>query len=104
MTQPLTISIAHDLGAEEAKRRIAGGFSHMVGQLPGGAMMKLDERWDGDRMIFEARALGQTVSGHVDIGATSVTLVMTLPRFLAGIVDRLRGRLQQAGQLLLKKG
>ena len=104
MTEPITINIPHQLGAVEAKRRIAGGFSRMVQQLPGGAMMQLSESWDGDRMKFDARALGQSVSGHVDVGATSVTLVMVLPPLLAAIADKLRGKLTQAGQLLLKKG
>lgn len=104
MTEPITINIPHDLGAVEAKRRIATGFSKMVGQVPGGAMMKLNESWDGDRMSFDARALGQTVSGHVDVGASSVTLVMVLPPLLAAIADKLRGKLVQTGQLLLKKG
>ena len=67
-------------------------------------MMQLNESWDGDRMMFDARALGQSVSGHVDVGATSVTLVMVLPPLLAAIADKLRGKLTQAGQLLLKKG
>lgn len=103
MTQPINISISHELGAAEARRRISGGFSRMLGSLPGGAMMKMTERWDGDRMIFEAKALGQSVSGHVDVADTAVTLVVTLPPLLAGLADELRGTLRGAGQLLLKK-
>lgn len=104
MTQPMTITISHELGAEEAKRRIAGGFSRMVGQAPGGALLQMNERWDGDRMYFDARALGQSASGHIDVGASAVTLSVTLPPLLAGLADRLRGKVAQAGQLLLKKG
>lgn len=103
MPKPVTVSISHELGTEEAKRRIAGGFSRLVGQLPGGAMMKLSERWEGDRMVFTASALGQTVSGHVDVRATDVLLEVVLPEFLATIADSMRGRLQKAGQLLLGK-
>lgn len=104
MTQPITISISHELGAEEAKRRIAAGFARMIGQTPGGALMQLNERWEGDRMFFEARAIGQSASGYVDVGASAVTLVVTLPPLLAGLADKFRGKLSQAGQLLLKKG
>ena len=53
MTQPITISISHELGAEEAKRRIANGFGRMVQQLPGGALMQMQERWEGDRIAEE---------------------------------------------------
>jgi hypothetical protein len=103
MTQPMTISISHDLGAAEARRRIAGGFARLIGSVPGGALMKLDERWEGDRMIFEARSLGQTVSGTVDVGDSAVVLTVTLPPLLAGLADALRGKLRDAGQLLLAK-
>ena len=104
MTQPMTITISHELGAEEARRRIATGFSRMVGQSPTGAIIQLNERWDGDRMYFDARALGQSASGHIDVGPSAVTLTVTLPPLLAGLAERLRGRVAQAGQLLLKKG
>lgn len=104
MPKPVTISISHELGVEEAKRRISGGFGRLIQQMPGGALMQLSESWSGDRMSFTAKALGQTVSGHVDVAATHVTLEVLLPEFLAAIADGLRGRLQKAGQLLLNKG
>jgi len=103
MPKPVTISISHELGVDEAKRRISGGFGRLIQHMPGGAMMQLSESWNGDRMSFTAKALGQTVSGHVDVAATHVTLEVLLPEFLAAIADGLRGRLQKAGQLLLKK-
>lgn len=104
MPKPVTITISHELGAEEAKRRIAGGFGRLIQQMPGGAMMQFTETWNGDRMSFNAKTLGQSVSGHIDVSATHVTLEVLLPEFLAAIADGLRGRLQKAGQLLLKKG
>lgn len=104
MTKPVRISISHELGVEEAKRRIAGGFGRLIQQMPGGAMMTLSESWTGDRMNFSAKALGQNVTGHVDVAANHVTLEVVLPPFLAALADGLRGRLQKAGQLLLRKG
>ena len=102
MTQPTTVSIPHQLGADEARRRIASGFAKTVGSVPGGAMIKLSERWDGNRMHFEARALGQTVS-VTTVSATSTTpLTVTLPPLLQSFADKLRGRVRDAGQLLLK--
>lgn len=102
MTDPMTVNIPHQLGADEARRRIASGFAKTVGSVPGGAMIKLAERWDGNRMIFEARALGQTVSGFIDVAENVVTLTLTLPPLLASFADKLRGRVRDAGRLLLK--
>lgn len=104
MGRPVAITIPHELGAAEARRRIEGGFLRLVQQLPGGSMMKVSETWSGDRMNFTARALGQTISGHVDVGATDVTMEVLLPEILATIAEGLRGRLQQTGRLLLGKG
>lgn len=103
MNEPMTVNIPHQLGADEARQRIANGFAKTVGSVPGGALIKLNERWDGNRMIFEARSLGQTVSGVIDVADSVVTLTVTLPPLLAGLADKFRGRIRDAGQLLLTK-
>jgi hypothetical protein len=53
-------------------------------------------------MYFEARALGQSAAGFVDVAESVVTLTVTLPPLLASLADRLRGKVRDAGQLLLK--
>ena len=102
MNDPMTVNIPHQLGADAARQRIANGFAKTVAGVPGGAMIKLNERWEGNRMIFEARSLGQTVTGFVDVTESVVTLTVTLPPLLASLADRFRGRIRDAGQLLLK--
>ena len=37
MATPITVSIPHQLGRAEARRRIDGGFAKMIQLLPGGA-------------------------------------------------------------------
>jgi len=103
MPKPVTLTLPHELGADEAKRRIADGFGRMIRQLPGGAMMQLSESWSGDRMSFTAKALGQTVSGYVDVRPAEVVLEVVLPELLAAIADNFRGKIKSAGQLLLQK-
>lgn len=102
MSEPMTVNIPHELGAEAARQRIANGFAKTVGSVPGGAMIKLNERWEGNRMIFEARSLGHTVSGFVDVAENVVTLTVSLPPLLASFADKLRDKVRGAGQLLLK--
>lgn len=100
MTTPINISISHRLGRAEARRRIAAGFAKSIGQLPGmgGA---ISEHWEGDRLIFSAVAMGQTVAGVVDVFDTTVTMEVTLPGILGMIASSITGRLQRMGQLLL---
>lgn len=104
MTRPMTVTIQHQLGAAEARRRIAEGFSRLTDQLPGFGGARVTESWSGDRMSFTVRALGQTVDGHVDVRETAVDLEVRLPGLLGALADGLRGRLQQAGQKLLTRG
>lgn len=102
MATPITISIPHQLGRADARRRIEAGFTKIIGQVPGigGAST---ERWVGDRLTFNVTAMGQTVAGVVDVLDETVTMEIELPGVLAMIASGLKGRLQKVGQLLLTK-
>jgi hypothetical protein len=102
MSTPITISIPHQLGRAEARRRIETGFANMLQQMPGGGVTH-SEQWDADRMTFRASGLGQTVSGVVEVLDTSVTMSIDLPGVLGLLAGGLKGRLQQAGQRLLTR-
>ena len=102
MATPLSITIPHQLGRAEARRRIEGGFSNLVRQLPGGGNTCV-QRWDGDRLTFSVGALGQSVSGSVDVLEAVVKFEIELPGVLGMVASGLKARLQSAGQLLLTK-
>ena len=102
MATPLSISITHQLGRAEARRRIETGFAKVLGQLPGGAAART-ERWDGDRLTFSVSGMGQTVSGVVHVLDATVNMELELPGVLGLLAGGLKGRLQKAGQLLLTK-
>lgn len=102
MATPLSVSIPHQLGRAEARRRIEAGFANIVRQLPGSGST-CNERWEGDRLTFSVSGLGQTVSGVVDVLDAAVQMEIELPGILGMIGSSLKGRLQSAGQLLLTK-
>jgi putative polyhydroxyalkanoic acid system protein len=102
MTTPLTVTIPHQLGRAEARRRIETGFANMLHGLPGGSG-QCSQRWEGDRLVFSVAALAQTVTGFVDVGDAAVTMEIQLPGVLGLIASGFRSRLQKAGQLLLTK-
>jgi hypothetical protein len=102
MATPISISIAHQLGRAEARRRVEAGFANLLRQLPGSGGA-CNERWDGDRMTFSVSALGQRVSGVVDVLDAAVTMELELPGVLGVIASGLQARLQKAGQLLLTR-
>jgi len=100
MSKPITLNIPHELGRDEARRRIDGGFGQLAGHL-GGAAGALSKTWEGDRMRFSLQAMGQSITGFVDIAEREVKLEVLLPGILGMIAGKVRGRLQKEGQVLL---
>src|SRR5690242_3760442 len=66
MAKPLVITVAHGLGRDEAKRRIARGMEEIGPALPS-AVGSLGQRWEGDRLHLRADALGQAITGRIDV-------------------------------------
>ena len=101
MSAPLIVSIPHQLGREEAIRRLQGGLTRAASSFP---ILKVDEeRWDNDRMIFRVRAIGQAASGHIDVEDDHVRLEVTLPWLLQRFAEAAKTVISQRGNLLLTK-
>ena len=67
-------------------------------------MLKVDEeKWDGDRMIFRVRALGQAAAGHVDVEDDHVRVEVTLPWLLQRFAEVAQATIKNRGRLLLTK-
>ena len=101
MSAPLVVSIPHKIGRDEATRRLKDGLTRAAASVP---MLQVDEeRWEGNRMLFRVRALGQAASGQVNVAEDHVRVEVVLPwllqRFAAAAQDVIRSR----GQLLLEK-
>jgi hypothetical protein len=101
MAAPLVVSIPHRLGRDEAVRRLKTGLTRAASTIP---VLKVDEeRWDGDRMIFRVRALGQAASGHIDVADDHVRLEVTLPWLLQRFAEVAQIAIRNRGNLLLTK-
>ena len=101
MPAPLVVSIPHRLGREEARRRLKTGLTRAAASLP---VLKVDEeKWDGDRMIFRVRALGQAAAGHVDVEDDHVRVQVTLPWLLQRFAEVAQATIKNRGRLLLTK-
>ena len=101
MTKPVTVTIPHELGRAEARRRIEEGVARAGQQF--GEGVKLTKAWDGDRLSFSAKVVGQAVAGRMDVLEDAVKMEVDLPPFFAMIADKVKGRLKKEGQLMLEK-
>ncbi len=102
MAKPVIVNIPHDLGREEARRRLETGFGRIRDQI-GSFGLNFQERWEGDRLHFTGGKFGQKVAGRIDVMQESVRIEVDLPWILAGIAEKLQGRVQNEGRLLLGK-
>jgi hypothetical protein len=102
VSRAVTVSIPHTLGRAEARRRIDEGFGDFSRHLGGGAGA-LSKSWTGDRLDFSLQAMGQAISGFLDVADDAVRVEVLLPGFLAMIAGKVKGTLQKEGQLLLEK-
>jgi hypothetical protein len=66
-------------------------------------MQLVEERWDGDSLHFGVAALGQTVSGRVDVADDLVRVEVALPWLLAAFAEKIKVGVQKQGQILLEK-
>lgn len=103
MARPVTITLSHDLGKEEARHRIEEGFAKLKGAMTGGMMFKFTETWEGDTLSFTAKGLGQTITGEIDVFPAHVRIVATLPGLLASLAETITGKVEREGKLLLEK-
>lgn len=101
MSQPLVVSIPHNLGKDEAIRRLKSrlgraevDFKHVISIE--------QQTWNGNALTFHVRALGQAAAGNLQIFDSSVRLEVTLPWLLAKLAQRFVPTIEQKGRLLLE--
>jgi Putative polyhydroxyalkanoic acid system protein (PHA_gran_rgn) len=101
MTEPLIVRIAHQLGKEEAVRRLKPALSTASSSFP---IIKVEEEeWAQDRMTFRVRALGQTAAGTVAVAEDHVELVVRLPWLLHTFAQTIQKTVAGRGRILLEK-
>lgn len=100
MSKPVVVSIPHELGRAEARRRIDDGTVRLTSQI--GAVGELEKSWTGDTLQFSLVAIGQTVSGTIEVLDREVRLEVRLPGIFAMIAGKVKGRLREQGQILLE--
>lgn len=77
------------------------GIGKLKDHIPGGSA-QVESRWEGDRLYLRVVAMGQEVSGHIDVFAEKVRLELILPAFLALFAGKIEGLLRSKGYDLLE--
>lgn len=100
MQRPIDVDLPHQLGREEARRRIAGNFHKLRDHIPGGAS-HIEERWTGDRLDLKVHAMGQAVDAQIDVEDDKVHCRIQLPGMLSLFSAPIEAMLKAKGSDLL---
>lgn len=101
MPEPLIVSIPHRLGQQEAQRRLKTGIARAAASVP--VLMIDEERWEGNRLSFRVRAMGQAATGQVDVEEDHVRIEVILPWLLQRFARAAQQMIGERGKLLLTK-
>lgn len=100
MTQPIEVDLPHNLGKDEARRRIANNIHKLEQHIPGGAAVQ--SGWAGDQLNLDVAAMGQSVTAEIDVEEARVRLKVLLPPMLGMFSGLIQGALQRKGSVLLE--
>src|SRR5919107_775494 len=100
MAQPIEVDLPHQLGRDEARRRIANNIHRLEEHIPGGA--RVESGWAGDQLNLNVHALGDSVQSTIDVEETRVRVKVLLPGLLGMFAAPIQAALQKKGGLLLE--
>lgn len=100
MSQPIEVDLPHQLGKDEARRRIANNIDQLGRHIPGGATVQ--SGWAGDQLNLDVQAMGQSVTATIDVEETQVHLKVLLPPMLGMFSSLIQATLRKKGDVLLE--
>src|SRR3954468_24460085 len=100
MSQPLDVDLPHNLGKDEARRRIANNIHKLQEHIPGGAHVQ--SGWSGDQLNLNIAAMGEAINATIDVMEAKVHLRVMRPGMLGMFSGIVQAALQRKGALLLE--
>jgi hypothetical protein len=101
MAKPFVVTVPHQLSREEAKSRVKGGMGQVRQQLAP-FVGTMEESWTEDRMEFRLTAVGQNISGRLEVMDEAVRVEVELPWMLRLLGETLQKRIGKQGKLMLE--
>jgi hypothetical protein len=104
-TKTIDVSIPHRLTRDEARQRLRDGAAKLQAQFAGAGqpVAQVSEAWRDYHNDFRFTAMGQSISGRMDVEPACIRLSVDVPWMLAMFGDAVRGRIEQEARKLLEK-
>jgi hypothetical protein len=100
MSGPISVDLPHQLGAAEAKRRIADNIGSLTNHLPAGAQVR--SAWEGDTLKLGIGVLGQEVAAELGVRESLVRVTVQLPPALTFFGKAIEAGLRRTAPDLLE--
>lgn len=97
----LELRIPHQLSKDEARRRVASAASRLKSEHAA-RLASVQDHWEKDRLLLSASALGQTITGDVEVEDKLVRVRIVLPWLLAKFAEKLRPLIEKQTRDTLK--
>jgi hypothetical protein len=101
MAKTLSLTVPHDLPPVEARARIQNQIAAMR-TSHASRITQVHEKWTENHLDFSLHALGQQITGRLDILPDQVNLEVDLPWMLAMLAGKFTRQVEQEGRRLLK--
>lgn len=98
----MRVTLKHDLGKEEVRRRMRERSHEIAGYFPVG-MASVETAWPSeDEMALTVTAMGQEIDGKVEVEDDHVVIEMNLPAMLGFLRGTIESAVRKQGQKLLR--
>jgi hypothetical protein len=98
----MRVAIPHNLDRPEVRQRIRGRAHEIADFIPGG-VADVTTSWPSeDRMILGVAAMGQSITGNIDIEDGQVVFTINLPPMLSFVEPMIEKAISAKGRLLLE--
>lgn len=99
----MRVALPHDLGREEVRRRLSTRSHEIADMIPGG-LAQVTSNWPTDDLMeLTIYALGQTITGDIEIYEAQVVIAFDLPPALSFLRPMIEGAVRNNAARLLGK-
>lgn len=103
MSNSIVVTVPHNLGADEAKRRVVERLEHLRHDYID-KLAYSEVNWSGETADLRVVAFGQTVTGKIFIMSDSLRVEVQLPWILAALTNKIQGVLKSNAEESLRIG
>src|SRR5436190_18661143 len=101
-SRSITVSIPHHLTQEQARAKLQKGLTDLRAQHAG-KIGNVEETWNGNHLDFKIEAMGQGITGRLDVEPQAVKLDVDLPWLLSMLADKIRPQIEEQGRKMLEE-